>query len=77
VTETVEVARERIVELTKIERRVRALWAYYTDEDLAAHLSLSVAEPETVITEETTVRKVWVNRKLVHAFTELRKDLGL
>lgn len=70
------VARERLIELERIERKVRALCAYYTPDDLAAHLSLAVAGNE-VINEAGTVQKVWVNRKLVDSFRQLRKDLGL
>lgn len=72
----IAVPRERLIELEKLERKVRVLCSYYSEHDLAAHLSLACAGTD-VINEDGTVQKVWVNRKLVASFRDLRRDLGL
>lgn len=72
----IAVPREKLIELEKLERKVRALCSYYSEDDLAAHLSIACAGTD-VVNEDGTVQKVWVNRKLVTSFRDLRRDLGL
>ena len=71
-----EVARERIIQLEKIERITQAIVSYYSDVDLAAHLS-ALDDEGLTYSPDGVVRKVWINHKLVDAFSELRKELGL
>lgn len=70
------VERDNYQKLRRLETRVRAIVAYYDDEDLAAHLTAAMDGGETYSTEGV-VRKVWINHKLVETFRELREQLGL
>jgi hypothetical protein len=61
--------------LRNLERRIRAIVSYYSDNDIAAHVTVETIGEE--INSGNTVQKVWVNRKLVAAIGELRKELEL
>lgn len=71
-----EISREELVRLQGIERRVKAVVGYYTDEDLASHVAAAV-DGGPIYSPDGVVRKVWVNHKLAGLFRELRKEFGL
>lgn len=70
------VPRTELIRLRRLEIRFRAILSYYTDTDLANHLTALHDGGETDNFDKP-VRPVWLNHKLVASFRSLQEEMGL